>query len=118
VKPLLQFFFPSRLARVSYLIRATIYDGLAYYLYPSVVIGKFPEILAFVLIAIYVIWFVMLPRIRDTGMSAYWIILAFVPFANVFLSCALIFRRSDPRQNPLWQHLNEPVSNPAPGKGV
>ena len=90
--------------------------GLGYYLYPSAAIGEIPEILVLVLIVIYEIWFVMLPRIRDTGMSAYWLILAFIPFANVFLSCALMFRRSDPRQNPLWQHLNMPVSNPAPGK--
>ena len=43
----------------------------------------------------YMLLFVVLPRVRDTGMSGLWVLLSFFPVLNMFLYLFLIFRAPD-----------------------
>ena len=43
----------------------------------------------------YRLLFVVLPRVRDTGMSVWWVLLAVFPLVNGFLYLFLIFRAPD-----------------------
>ncbi len=45
-----------------------------------------------VAIFIYDFLFIALPRIRDLGMSGWWLLTLFVPLVNIFLSLILLFR--------------------------
>lgn len=41
---------------------------------------------------IYAMFFIALPRIRDTGMDGRWLLLYFIPIANIPFAIILLFR--------------------------
>ena len=43
-------------------------------------------------LGIYTLLFVVLPRVRDTGMSGWWVLLSLFPVVNGFFYLFLIFR--------------------------
>ena len=47
---------------------------------------------ALLAVVLYQIFFIILPRIRDLEMSAWWILLIFVPLADIVLGLILLFR--------------------------
>ncbi|MEP6673251.1 MAG: hypothetical protein ABJF10_29140 [Chthoniobacter sp.] len=108
----IELLFPKRLARLSYFVRTLLCNGLLFFLHQDVSSGTPIEILAVILTLLYAALFVILPRIRDTGMGAGWIVLAFIPLLSTFLGIALLFRRSNYLQNPLQQPLAG-VSSPS-----
>jgi|SRR6185437_13441900 len=85
--------FPQRLHRLAYFIRAAAADALTYFLY-SHVSNEYSAtwwILA-AAVWLYGTFFIILPRIRDTGMNRWWLLLTFVPVANVVFGIILLFR--------------------------
>lgn len=99
----LDFLFPKYLARLSYFVRAVLCEGVLLYLYQDPW-GETPSgIVALLAGLLYMSVFILLPRIRDIGMSAWWMVLAFIPYVSSFLSVALLFRRTNPLHNPLFQ---------------
>jgi uncharacterized membrane protein YhaH (DUF805 family) len=47
-----------------------------------------------ILMVIYAVFFILLPRARDIGMQGRWLLLSFIPFANIVLGLILMFRAS------------------------
>ena len=47
---------------------------------------------AVILLGLYGIFFIVLPRLRDVGMSVWWLIVALIPVANGGLGIILLFR--------------------------
>jgi len=92
LKSFIALLFPTRLARISYLIRLLICNLYLFFIIPGILEHRLPECLGLIAIFIYTNWFIILPRLRDTGMSAYWIILTFIPYVGIFFSLALMFR--------------------------
>ncbi len=90
---LLEFIFPRRLHRLAYFFRGAMLDLVTGYVYASSTTVKalywWP--LLIVLVA-YDLFFIVLPRIRDVGMNAWWLLLALVPVANVVFGIILLFR--------------------------
>jgi uncharacterized membrane protein YhaH (DUF805 family) len=43
-------------------------------------------------IFVYQVFFVALPRLRDAGMSVWWVLLGLIPFLYLFLTIILLFR--------------------------
>jgi hypothetical protein len=94
---LVAFFFPRRLGRGAYFVRHCAFSLLAWGLigacFPiseSDVIG--PTLL--LLVCIYFIFWVVLPRMRDLSIRPFWLILLLVPLVDVFFGLVLLFRRS------------------------
>jgi hypothetical protein len=48
--------------------------------------------LSLILLIIYDLLFIVLPRMRDVGMSAWWLLVMFIPVANVVFGIILLFR--------------------------
>jgi hypothetical protein len=112
---ILLFFFPMRLARLAFLVRILVCNLLILGSYHDIETAPELEFLRIGGLLLYQIGFIVLPRIRDTGMSPYWLIAAFIPGLSYVLNFALLFRRSDYQQNPLLQRLEaagEPPSLP------
>jgi hypothetical protein len=112
MRSLLDFFFPRQLRRLPYLIRALACHTLFFFVNTDFTPDSTAQWCGWILIGGYMAVFVILPRIRDIGMSRWWIVLAFIPYVAAFLSVVLLFRRSDPRRSPLLQRpplLDPPV---------
>ncbi|MDR3406036.1 MAG: DUF805 domain-containing protein [Chthoniobacter sp.] len=103
MRTVIEFLFPKRLARLSYFFRTLLCNGVLLFLYQDLSAESLSAILALILVLLYTAFFVILPRIRDTGMSAGWIVLAFIPYLSSFLAIVLLFRRSHFLGNPLGQ---------------
>ena len=90
---LTEFIFPKRLHRLGYIWRI-----LATNLTAGVIIAstspteQLPTMLGLIAICVYQFFFILLPRVRDTGMSGWWVLLSVVPFVYVFLTIILVFR--------------------------
>ena len=108
---LIRFLFPWRLARISYVVRATVADTVLFCYGPELL--NETGIWTLIALVLYQFIFIILPRIRDIGMRPYWIILMLLPLADYFLSCALIFRRTNPRHNPFLRFPPTPPPVPA-----
>lgn len=103
MRMVIEFVFPRYLARLSFFLRDLLCHGVMLYLYQDPW-GETPAgIATMIAMLLYTSLFVLLPRIRDIGMGAWWMVLAFIPYVSAFLGAALLFRRTDPRHNPLVQ---------------
>lgn len=90
---LIDFFFPKRLHRLAYFIRLMASNlCLALLLGSSSPNGQPYPLVGVILLALYSLFFILLPRLRDTGMSGWWVILSLVPIVYVFLGIILLFR--------------------------
>jgi uncharacterized membrane protein YhaH (DUF805 family) len=89
---LIDFLFPKRLHRLGYLWRI-LATNLAL---AMIVVSSSPEqlypVLGLIALSIYQLLFILLPRVRDTGMSGWWVLLSLVPIVYVFLTIILVFR--------------------------
>ena len=45
-----------------------------------------------IVLTVYGFFFIGLPRIRDIGMSGWWLLIMLVPIANIWLGLILLFR--------------------------
>jgi hypothetical protein len=111
--PLIEFIFPGRLHRLAYFLRVVTTDILACFIYAfgGTNASSVWLVLLFFGLAVYQLFFIILPRIRDLGMSNWWLLLIFVPGVNVVFGIILLFRApailSD-RRNPALQTTATP----------
>ncbi len=110
MRSLIEFFFPRRLHRLAYFLRLLASNiGFGLILATSSPLEQLLPALGFLTLAIYQVFFIGLPRLRDTGMSGWWILSAFVPVAYVFLSIILLFRAPEYRFERSSPHGAEPT---------
>jgi len=95
---LVEFLFPRRLHRLAYFLRGVAVDIVTACLYDnnSTMNPRYFWILAMALM-IYTLFFILLPRIRDVGMSGWWLAFCFIPIANIALGIILLFRAPEYR---------------------
>ena len=109
---LIDMVFPRRLHRMSYLVRGLLADVVVLSLYSndttmdpaswwSATIGVGDIGVAAFGVAVYTLFFIILPRMRDLEMSNWWLLAAFVPVVNIGFALILLFR-------PPQLHLGEP----------
>jgi uncharacterized membrane protein YhaH (DUF805 family) len=93
MRSLIEFVFPRRLHRVAYVLRLLASNvGFGLIMATSSPLEQLVPFMGFATLAIYQVFFIGLPRLRDTGMSGWWILSAFIPVVYVFLSIILLFR--------------------------
>ena len=101
MRPLIEFIFPSRLHRLAYFLRATFAAIVGEIIYSCGATFNHEYFWAVVIvICIYSFFFIDLLRIRDVGMSGWWLLVGFAIFppywlgiaANLWLGLILIFR--------------------------
>jgi len=91
---LIEFIFPLRLHRLAYFLRAVTTDILAGFIYAfsGTNASSIWLVLLFLALAVYQLFFIILPRIRDIGMSNWWLLLILVPGINGVFGIILLFR--------------------------
>jgi uncharacterized membrane protein YhaH (DUF805 family) len=98
---LLEFLFPRRLHRLAYFIRGLMTDLVMVMFYA---IGNTMDsctiITGLITLAAYQAFFILIPRLRDIDMSSWWVLLFFVPVANVVLGLILLFRAPSFQEPP------------------
>jgi uncharacterized membrane protein YhaH (DUF805 family) len=103
---LIQFIFPRRLHRIAYFLRGLFVGGTVFILcgVGSGVVHV-PYLLSVIIVlTIYELFFIDLPRARDLEMNGWWLLLLFVPGTNFVLGSILLLRA------PVLLHLQgEPI---------
>jgi hypothetical protein len=101
MRPLVEFIFPHRLHRFAYFLRGIVWNVFLYVVRDTVAASLYADrdttfvpysFAGFVALLLYGIFFILLPRLRDVGMSAWWLIVALIPVANILLGIILLFR--------------------------
>ena len=90
---LIKFIFPRRLHRIAFLLRLIVADVMPAFVYftdSDTHSGLF--VVLDTILAIYTLFFIILPRIRDVGISGWWLLTISIPFANTLLMLILLFR--------------------------
>ena len=93
------FLFPARLSRLQYLVRVIVFDVCVWLLYTARPLAQASTAwLRLLLIcvgglalAIYGLFFVLLPRVADAGMSSWWITLGLFPYIGPLFQLVLLF---------------------------
>jgi uncharacterized membrane protein YhaH (DUF805 family) len=89
----IEFIFPRRLHRLDYFIRVILTNGATYSLYScSTTMNPGWFWISTIALLIYAFLFIGLPRIRDLGMSGWWLLVIFIPLVNIWLGLILLFR--------------------------
>ena len=93
---LIEFIFPRRLHRLAYFLRLAAANIVTSFLYASSTTMDARCWWASVLVLlIYTLFLILLPRIRDIGMSGWWLLAGFIPIANIVLGIIMLFRAPD-----------------------
>ena len=93
---LIELIFPKRIQRFGYLWRI-----LATNLGVGVIVASGSPFenpyasLGLIALFAYQFSFILLPRVRDTGMSGWWVLSSLVPIVYIFLTIILVFRPSE-----------------------
>jgi|SRR5215475_3064143 len=110
MRRIVEFIFPKRIHRLSFLVRFLATNLLGFWLIVALssrhLISPIPVMtvpfeenwycyVALFAFGTYMLLFVVLPRVRDTGMSVWWVLLSLFPVVNGFLYLFLIFRAPD-----------------------
>jgi hypothetical protein len=107
MRSLIDFIFPSRLHRLAYFLRVVTTNVLAGFVYAfsGTNSSGLWLVLLLVALAVYQLFFIILPRIRDIGMGKWWLLLTLIPGVNVVFGIILLFRAPatfcDRRNSPL-----------------
>ena len=90
---LIEFIFPRRLHRLAYFLRGILADIVTYFLYSCGTTMHPPYWwVSVIALSVYGLFFIVLPRIRDIRMSGWWLLVCFIPVANIVLGIILLFR--------------------------
>ena len=98
---LVEFLFPRRLHRLAYAIRlvsANLALGFCFFAGTAMNSGYWG--FGSLAIFIYAIFFILLPRICDLGMSKWWLLITLVPFINDIFGIILLFRAAPILRSP------------------
>ena len=101
---MVEFIFPYRLHRLSYFLRLVVVHLLWGFVYTFVYTyhGTMDSPLwlsALVALSAYTLFFLLLPRLRDVGMSAWWLLTAVIPGVVILLVIILLFRAPEYQYN-------------------
>ena len=90
---LVEFIFPRRLHRLAYFLRVVALNIVTGILYASSTTFN-PQLWwpSVIVLIIYALSFIILPRIRDAGMSRWWLLAIFIPVADIVFGILLLFR--------------------------
>ena len=95
---LVEFIFPRKLRRFSYFIRVVTTNGGTAFLYANNwLMNPWLCLCLIVALAIYSVFFIALPRIRDIGMNVWWVLVCFIPGVNIVFGIILLLRESEYR---------------------
>ena len=103
---LIEFIFPRRLHRIAYWLRGLLVEGLMCIIcgIGSGMANSWHLPGAVIALTIYDLFFIALPRARDLEMNSWWLLLLFIPGADVVLATILLLRA------PVFLHLQgEPI---------
>lgn len=108
----MEFWFPRKIGRLSYLLRNIILTALSWPIYDDLEqlasqhleLADWGLITLAILAPIYFLLFIVLPRCRDRGLGWGTALLLFVPFVNIGISLLLLFGRSMPEED-----VNAPI---------
>ena len=90
---LIEFIFPRRLHRLAYFLRGVAADIITAFLYAnSTTMNPGHWWVSVIVLFIYGLFFIALPRIHDVGMSGWWLLAGLIPVANIVLGIILLFR--------------------------
>lgn len=94
MREIVEFVFPNRLHRLAYFLRGIMIGLITSYLctYSSTDDFQHWWILV-VILSVYELFFIVLPRIRDIEMSGWWLVAIIVPPVSDVLGIILLFRR-------------------------
>ena len=93
VSSLIEIVFPRRLHRLAYFLRLIIANILSSFLYTDRdTMNASIWWIVVIALALYGLFFILLPRLRDVGMSTWWLLVALVPLVNILLGIILLFR--------------------------
>jgi uncharacterized membrane protein YhaH (DUF805 family) len=90
---LIEFIFPRRLHRLAFLLRVIAVDVISSFsIFPNP--GTLETLFAgfCLVLLVYDVLFVLLPRIRDLEISGWWLLAFLIPYANSLLSIILLLR--------------------------
>jgi hypothetical protein len=106
---LVRLFFPRRIGRASFVIRACLISMIGYGLLSSVFLDSKVTAAIFVLLVwIYGLFWLDLPRMRDLSIRPWWLILMLVPVINIAFLLLLAIR-----SRPVtWPRPNETPASP------
>jgi len=112
---LVELFFPKRIGRGSYWIRACVVAVLIWGLIGSSSTLRGLELITLPLllltICVYDLFWVLLPRMRDLSIRPFWLIVILVPVLNVAFGTVLALR---PRPISSFAALPPPLPEPRP----
>jgi len=100
-------FFPKRIGRGSYFIRQCVIGLLCWGIVGSGLLQE-SEVTGWTLLLLcstYGLLWVVLPRMRDLSMRAFWLVLVFVPVVNGIFGLVLMFRPSAQLDNAIKAHF-------------
>lgn len=90
---MIDFIFPYRLHRLAYFIRGMVADAVTYFLYScNATMDSTIFWISIITLQIYGVFFITLPRVRDLGMSGWWLLVTFVPVADFVFGIILLLR--------------------------
>lgn len=104
---IIEFIFPRRLHRFAYFLRGMVLSIVTGFLNAhSTTSASLYWGLTIVALGLYSLFFITLPRIRDIGMSGWWLLVIFNPVADVVFGIILMFRPPNflTRPNPNQFH--------------
>ena len=93
------FLFPARLGRLQYFVRVVILDVCVWLLYtawpPAPASTVWVRLLLVsvggLALAVYGLFFVLLPRVTDAGMNSWWVVLGLFPLIGPLFQLVLLF---------------------------
>lgn len=92
--PIIDAVFPRRLHRLAYFLRSIVLEVVTSFLYTtSTTMRPLWWWTLIVLLFVYTVLFILLPRVRDAGMSSWWIVAGIlVPVVGIVVAILLLFR--------------------------
>jgi uncharacterized membrane protein YhaH (DUF805 family) len=93
MKWLVEFVFPRRLHRVNYCLRVLATNFTWFFLYGNNWLFD-PGLCLWLMLflVVYSIFFIVLPRVRDIGMSGWFCLLLFIPLVDIVFGIILLLR--------------------------
>jgi len=90
---LIELIFPRRLHRLAYFLRGLLADIMMLSLFSNdTTMSPLYWWSAAIGLSVYVLFFILLPRMRDVEMNGWWLLAAFVPVVDIGLAIILLFR--------------------------
>jgi hypothetical protein len=90
---IIEFLFPRRLHRLEFFVRDVVLAVPLYFIYScSTTMNPMFWWTSVVALSLYELFFIALPRVRDIGISGWWLLLLFVPIADVIFAYILFLR--------------------------